>query len=130
MQSASTRPSEKQWVRAMLWSIRYQDRIAHYFRLAVGLGMTIIAFMGAVGVVAPGVALRMLFYGGLILSSVVLYLIVQRRAWLLGIKDPELKEQAYRTMLTYLAVRGSLPQQTRSEMKKADKEEECTACRF
>jgi predicted lysophospholipase L1 biosynthesis ABC-type transport system permease subunit len=113
----------------MLWSIRYQDRIAHHFRFAVGLGMTIVAFMGVVGAVSPEGALRTLFYGGLILSCLVLFLIVQRRSWLLRIKDPELKEQAYRTMLTYLAARGSIPQQARPEMKKADKEEECTACR-
>ncbi|RJQ75539.1 MAG: hypothetical protein C4519_15625 [Desulfobacteraceae bacterium] len=114
----------------MLWSIRYQDRIAHYFRLAVILGMTIVAFMGVVGVVSLDAALRTFIYGGLFISCVVFYLIIKRRAWLLGIKDPELREQAYRAMLTYLATRASIPQQSRPEMKKADMEEECSTCRF
>jgi len=108
----------------MLMSILYQDRLAHYLRLYVGVSVAIVVFMGMIGIISLESALRSIFYGGVFLSGGLILFIRKRRTWLLNIKDPHLKRQAHASMLAYLSLKGHLQEQ--AQAKKTDKERECT----
>jgi hypothetical protein len=114
--------------RAMIWSIQYQDRISHFFRLYLTVAVVIVSFMGVVGLISLDAVLRSFVYGGLLLSIGLWCLIVKRRAWLLALKDPELKRQAYSAMLTYLALKGYFAHRQEPETSQSEKEGECTTC--
>lgn len=114
--------------RAMIWSILYQDKIAHYFQKYLAIAVGIVALMWLTGLITLVTAYWSLFYGGLVLSGCVWYLIDKRRAWLLSIKDPVLKDLAYRSMLAYIAAKGNRSYPIRSEVREPNDEEECTTC--
>jgi hypothetical protein len=128
MRPAHYQPEDK-WARAMLFSIRYQDHIVRYFSLAVYIGVAIVAFTGVSGIVSVVAALQAMFLGGLVLVFGVAYLIHIRRAWLLGIKDPALKEKAHQAMIAFLADKAGVPQPIRAEVRKTSNEE-CGTCKL
>jgi hypothetical protein len=118
------------WARAMILSIIYQDRIAHYVRMYVGFTVAIIAFMGIVDIISLESSLRAIVYFGLVLSGGLWFFIRKRRAWLLSIEDPELKRWAYASMLAYLSMKGHCSLQEHAPSEKPDKERECSAFRY
>ena len=110
----------------MLWSILYQDRLAHQLRICVAVAVAVIVFMGIVGIVSFDGALRFIFFSGVGLSASLMFFIQKRRSWLLSIEDPDLKRLAHASMLAYLSLKGHPSLQERTESKKADNERECT----
>jgi hypothetical protein len=105
--------SKFSWAPIVIWSIQYQDRISHHFRLfMLGIAM-VITFMGMVGLVSLEVALWSLFFGGLSIIGAAWYLIQLRRTWLLHIEDPALKQVVYETMLTYIYLKKSCLRQAK-----------------
>ena len=110
----------------MLWSILYQDRLAHQLRVSVGVAVISIVFMGMVGIVTLDAALQLIFFGGVGLTVSLMFFIQKRRSWLLNISDPNLKRLAHASMLAYLSLKGHPALADRSPSKKADNEQECT----
>ncbi len=122
MQSSTSDKSVSRLARAMLWSIQYQDQIAQYFRIFIGTAAVIVGFMGVVGILSLDATLYTIFLGGLFLAGGAWLLIEQRRAWLLNIQDPELKQLAYSTMLAYLAVKGQCCEEQLAALQKSREE--------
>ncbi len=125
MQSSTPKPGTA-WARAMLWSILYQDRLAHWLRIYVGLLVAFVVFMGMVGIITLDAALQIIFFGGVGLSSGLVFFIRKRRSWLLAIEDPSLKRLAHASMLAYLSLKGHPALHERPASKKPDSERECT----
>jgi hypothetical protein len=106
----------------------YQGRIAHYFQRYLAIAVGIVGLMWLTGLITLATAFWSLFYGGLVLSGCLWFLIDKRRVWLLSIKDPALKNLAYRSMLAYIATKGHRSYPIRSEVREPNDEEECTTC--
>jgi hypothetical protein len=92
--------------RIVIWSIQYQDRISYCFRLYMGALSVIVIFLGMLGAVPLESALWSLFSSGLLIIGAAWFLIQKRKSWLMNIKDPELKQLAYDTMLAYIVLKG------------------------
>jgi hypothetical protein len=114
--------------RAMIWSILYQEKITYYFQRYLAMAVGVIALMWLTGLITLATAFWSLFYGGLVLSGCLWFLIDKRRVWLLSIKDPALKNLAYRSMLAYIAAKGHRSYPVRPEVREPNDEEKCTTC--
>ena len=121
-------PPMDRLARAMIWSILYQDQISHCVRTSILMGAMVVSLMWLVGLITFSAAFWSLLYGGLALSGVLWFLIDKRRTWLLNLKDPQLRDLAYRSMLAYVKLKGYRHQPVRSEAKESGNEGECTTC--
>jgi hypothetical protein len=126
MQFLDPKFNPDRWARTMILSILYQDRIAHYLRLYVGVTVAIFVLMGIAGIISLATVLHALVYTGLVLSAGLLFFILKRRAWLLSIKDPELKRWAHASMLAYLSLKGHPSVKGAAEPKDQCRERGCT----
>jgi hypothetical protein len=89
-------------VRLSIWSVRNQSWLAGQVRIYIFSGTALIAFLALAGVISIETAMFSALCGGLVIMGLIWTLIQQRKAILLNIEAPEVREQAHRAMLTYL----------------------------
>jgi Flp pilus assembly protein TadB len=89
-------------IRLSIWSVRNQSWLAGQVRIYIFFGTALIAFLALAGVISIETAMFSALCGGLVLMGLIWTFIQQRRAILLNIEAPEVREQAHRAMLTYL----------------------------
>ena len=89
-------------VRLSIWSVRNQSLLAGQVRIYIFSGTALIAFLALAGVISIETAMFSALCGGLVIMGLIWTFIQQRRAILLNIEAPEVREQAHRAMLTYL----------------------------
>ena len=89
-----------------IWSIRYQDQIGYHIRIYMWSAAVMILLLTLSQRISLETSLYVLLIGGLIIGIGLWVVIERRRSWLLGITDPELKEEAYNVMLRYVAQRA------------------------
>ncbi len=95
----------KKLARMLIWTIRYQDEIAYHLRLYMWSAVAFVLMLSLSQKISLEAALQVILFGGLTICCWLWLFIERRRAWLLSIKDPELKREAYIAMLAYLAVK-------------------------
>lgn len=89
-------------VRLSIWSVRNQLWLAGQVRIYIFAGTALIAFLALAGVISIETAMFSALCGGLVISGLIWTLIQIRRATLLNIEAPEVREQAHYAMLAYL----------------------------
>lgn len=106
--------SRHRLARAVVWSILYQDEIAHHVRLYMWSGVALVLLVALSGKISVDTAIHGILIVGLTVCGGLWLLILKRRSWLLKITDPELKETAYAAMVIYLSAKETRPRKTRS----------------
>ena len=89
-------------VKLCIWSIRHQAWLAGQVRIYIFSGTALVAFLALAGVISIQTAMLSSFCGGAVLLGLIWTLIQQRKAMLLNIEEPEVREQVHRAMLAYL----------------------------
>ena len=112
--------------RMLLWSIRYQDQVAHYIRLYVFGTAMFILFLGFCQIISFDAALEIILIGGMTFCIGLGLFIVKRRSWLLHITDKDLKREAYATMLAYITAKEISTGQKRSAFTGDCRNKDCT----
>jgi predicted lysophospholipase L1 biosynthesis ABC-type transport system permease subunit len=128
MNRSNPAKTKSRFERLMIWSILYQDQVAHHVRLLIGGGAAIAALMAMARIISLDAALRLIFYGGVIFSCVLWIFIQKRRSWLLGITDPDLKREAYAVMLAYLTAKGYRAESEKSVTGRSEHKQDRSTC--
>lgn len=89
-------------IKLCIWSIRNQSWLAGHIRIYIYAGTTLIAFLALAGVISIETAMFSAFSGGIVLMGLIWTLVQQRKAMLLNIQEPEVRNRAHKAMLTYL----------------------------
>jgi hypothetical protein len=96
------RPEHSIGVRLSIWSVRNQLWLTGQVRIYIFAGTALIAFLALAGVISIETAMFSSLCGGLAIMGLIWILIQQRKAILLNIEAPEVREQAHHAMLAYL----------------------------
>lgn len=89
--------------RFFFWTIQKQDQITRFVTMHMWSAVSAVLVAALIDLVTLKMALQIIFFGGLAVGGVFWTLIEHRRSWLLSISDPELKAEAHRVMVDYLA---------------------------
>ena len=90
-------------VKLCIWTIRNQSWLAGHVRIYIYVGTALIAFLALAGVISIQTAMFSAFCGGVIAMGLIWTLIQQRKAMLLNIQEPEVRDLVHRAMLEYLS---------------------------
>ena len=112
--------------RMLLWSIRYQDQVAYYLRLYLFGAATFVLFLCFCQVISWDAALEIILIAGMTIFIGLGLFIYKRRSWLLHITDKELKDEAYATMLAYIAAKEGRAGQKRTALNGRCRNKDCT----
>jgi len=116
-------------IKLCIWSIRNQAWLAGHVRLYIYTATALVAFLALAGVISFETAMFSAFSGGTVLMGLIWTLVQQRRAMLLNIQDPEVREQAHSAMLSYLRqVDPDLSLCVRADAHSGTRQEECREC--
>ncbi len=118
MQDGKHNRSKTRVARMLTWTIRHQDQLAFHTRLYMWSAVAIVLLLCLAGEIPLEAALEVILIGGLMICGWLWILIEWRRAWLLGIDDPDLKQEVYACMLAYLAARKDNLKQSQSRSAK------------
>ena len=102
------------------WTIRNQDHLTRGITINMWSAVSAVLIIALVDFVSLEMALHIIFVGGAATAALIWTLIERRRSWLLSISDPELKAEAHRTMIDYLAKRTSNGSHCRGHMGRSD----------
>ena len=115
--------------RLCIWSVRNQSWLAGQVRIYVYMATAIIAFLALAGVISIQTAMLSSFCIGLIAMGIIWTLIQQRKAWLLNLREPELREQALAAMRDYIHEVQGLGKVPRGDYAmRRDNSEQCVDC--
>jgi len=89
-------------VKICIWTIRNQSWLAGHVRIYIYAGTALIAFLALAGVISIETAMFSAFCGGTIAMGLIWTFVQQRKAVLLNIREPELRDLAHKAMLAYL----------------------------
>lgn len=89
-------------VKLCIWSIRNQSWLAGQVRIYIYGATALLAFLALAGAISIETALLSAFCGGAIMLALIWTFIHQRKAMLLSIKNPEVRDQALSAMVDYL----------------------------
>lgn len=89
-------------VKLCIWTVRNQSWLAGQVRIYIYAGTVLIAFLALAGVISIETAIFSAFCGGVIAMGLIWTLIQQRKAMLLNIQEPEVRNRAHEAMLAYL----------------------------
>lgn len=89
-------------VKLCIWTIRNQSWLAGHVRIYIYAGTALIAFLSLADVISIETAMFSAFCGGVIAMGLIWTLVQQRKAMLLNIQEPEVRDRAHRAMLDYL----------------------------
>ncbi|MGB5619712.1 MAG: hypothetical protein WBM78_22940 [Desulfobacterales bacterium] len=90
-----------------LWTIRRQNHISATIRTQLMSAVSVVLLLSILLPIRLETALYIILYIGLTVIGLLWALIERRRAWLLGIQDPTLKQAAHQAMISYLEQRTS-----------------------
>lgn len=118
-------------VKLCIWSIRHQAWLAGQVRIYIFCGTVLLAFLALAGVISIQMAMFSSFCGGTVLLGLIWTLIHQRKAILLNIREPEVREQAHRAMLAYLRQvhNGETAFVSRNDLQR-DYPDDCQNCKL
>ena len=88
--------------RLCIWSIRNQTWLAGQVRIYIFMATGIIAFLALAGVISLQTAMFSSIGIGLVAMGIIWTLVQQRKAWLLNLKDPEVRRKALAAMHDYI----------------------------
>lgn len=103
MKTLQDNPPKGRFAHLLIWTIREQNLIAYHVRIYVWSGVIILLLLTLSQKISLETALYALLVSGVIIGLGLWIAIERRRSWLLRINDPDLKQEAYDAMLTYLA---------------------------
>jgi hypothetical protein len=89
-------------VKLCIWSIRNQSWLAGQVRIYIYGATALLAFLALAGAISIETALLSAFCGGAIMLALIWTFIHQRKALLLKIEKPEVRDQALSAMVEYL----------------------------
>lgn len=118
-------------VRLCIWSIRHQAWLSGQVRIYILSGTVLLAFLALAGVISIQTAMFSSFCGGIVLLGLIWTLVQQRKAVLLNIQEPEVREQAHQAMLAYMrqVQNGETAFISRSDLKR-DCPDDCQNCKM
>jgi hypothetical protein len=96
------RPTPSIAVKLCIWSIRHQAWLAGQVRIYIYGATALVALLALADVISIETAMFSAFCGGAVLLGLIWTLVQQRRSMLLNIQEPEVREEVYKAMLTYL----------------------------
>ncbi len=88
--------------RLCIWSVRNQSWLAGQIRIYVLMASAIIAFLALARVITLQTAMLASCGIGLFSAGMIWTLVHQRKSWLLNLREPELRAQAFEAMHAYL----------------------------
>lgn len=103
--AAPKKKTGRKMAKFWIWTIRNHDIIAANIRIYMFAGVAVILLLGIGGAVHLKAALNAILLGGLGIAAILWVLIENRRASLLNIVDPDLREDAHIAMIDFLALR-------------------------
>ena len=116
-------------VKLCIWSIRHQSWLAGQIRIYIYSGTALLALLALADVVTIQTAMLSSFCGGAVLLGLIWTLIQQRKAILLNIREPEVRDQAHRAMLAYLREVNPVETASVSDNElQSDYPEDCRNC--
>lgn len=89
-------------VRLSIWSIRHQGWLCGQVRIFIYAATALIAFLALAGMISIETAIFSSVGIGLISMGLIWSLVQHRKAILLKLKEPEVRNQAHQAMLEYL----------------------------
>jgi len=89
-------------IRLSIWSVRNQSWLAGQVRIYVFAGTALIAFLALARVISIETAMFSALCGGLVIAGLIWTLVQWRKAVLLNIEAPEVRQRAHQAMLAYL----------------------------
>jgi len=92
--------------RFWIWTIHRQSFLAHHILLYLWAGVAAIIFLAFLGRFSMEVAIYSIFFGGMTILFVLWVLIERRKTWLLRIKDPKVRMEAYNAMISFMITKG------------------------
>ena len=108
-----------------IWTIRRQNRIAATIRTQLMSAVSVVLLLSILLPIRLETALHIILYTGLTVIGLLWLLIERRKYWLLGIRDPVLKDAAHQAMIAYLKQRTSY---SRPQPHCSDGDRTCTGC--
>lgn len=89
-------------VKLSIWSVQHQSWLAGQIRIYIYAATALVALLALAEVISLLTAIFSVFCGGIIVLALIWTLIQQRKAILLNIQDPEIRDLAHKAMLAYL----------------------------
>jgi hypothetical protein len=116
-------------IQLCIWSVRSQAWLAGQVRIYVYTATAMVAFLALAGVISIQTAMFATICGGTIFMGLIWTLVHQRRAMLLKIQDPAVREQAHSAMIAYLQKVDSEPAvSARSKALSGAPQKACREC--
>lgn len=123
-----TKKTGRGTARFCIQTIRYQDVIAYHFRVYVFYAAGIMTMLFLAGKIEAWTALSAMAVGSLSICILMGLLIHARKKALLGIEDPDLRQEAHEIMLAWLS-RKKLSKKERRIIFNHRKTCHCELCR-
>jgi hypothetical protein len=86
-------------VRISIWTVRHHDFLARQIRIYVWTASALVLMLPIFSIIPLPIALYILLFCICAITILLWFLINWRKAILINIQDPELRQQAYRAML-------------------------------
>jgi len=99
---------DKMIAKFCLWTFQRHNLITSQIRIYVWSASAFVLFLSLIDKIHLQVALHILLFGSLGIAVIIWMLLSIRKALLLRINDPELKEVIYESMLIFIASRNKV----------------------
>ena len=91
--------------RIAIWTVRHQSLLISLLRRYLWGGTCLIIFFAVAGAISLDAAVYSVFIGGILVLILFWVAVERRRTWLLNIRDPNLRREARREMITLITAK-------------------------